>query len=143
WVAGGHLLFGTGDGVLMALPFDGARRQVLGEPATVLAGVRIEEGFGYTEYALAQDGTLIFVPGANQNYGRIAFVNRDETLDPLPFPRGSYTQLRLSPDGRRLAVQRRDALMSGEVVVLEVETGQRQSIAVEGDYRTFPASWSP
>jgi hypothetical protein len=143
WVASGHLVFGTGDGVLMALPFDGARRRVLGEPAPVLAGVRIEEGFGYTEYALAQDGTLIFAPGANQNYGRIAFVNRNGTLDTMPFPRGSYTQLRLSPDGRRLAVQRRDPLMSGEVVVLELTTGQRQRIVVEGNYRTFPASWSP
>jgi len=143
WVASGYLVFGTGDGVLMALPFDGARRRVLGQPVTVLAGVRIEEGFGYTEYALAQDGTLIFVPGANQNYGRIAFVNRNGTLDTMPFPRGSYTQLRLSPDGRRLAVQRRDPLMSGEVVVLELATGQRQRIAVEGNYRTFPASWSP
>ena len=143
WVPGGHLVFGTGDGVLMALPFDGARRRVLGEPATVLAGVRIEEGFGYTEYALAQDGSLIFVPGANQNYGRMAWVNRNGTLDTMPFPRGSYTQLRLSPDGRRLAVQRRDPLVSGEVVVLELATGQRQRMAVEGNYRTFPASWTP
>jgi serine/threonine-protein kinase len=143
WVPSGHLVFGTGDGVLMALPFDGARRRVLGPPVPVLAGVRIEEGFGYTEYALAKDGTLIFVPGANQSYGRIAFVNRNGTLDTLPFPRGAYTQLRLSPDGRRLAVQRRDPLVSGEVVVLELATGQRRRIAVEGNYRTFPASWSP
>ncbi len=85
WISSGHLVFGAGDGVLMALPFDGPRARPLGPPVPVIPGVRIEEGFGYTEYALADDGTLVFVPGANQSYGRIALVNRNGTFDTLPY----------------------------------------------------------
>jgi Tol biopolymer transport system component len=143
WVATGHIVFGAGDGTLMALPFDAAQARVLGPPVSLIDGVRIEEGFGYTEYALAREGTLVFVPGANQNYGCIALINRNGTFDTLPFPRGQYTQLRMSPDGQQLALQRRDALVSGEVVVLDMTTGQQRRLAVEGNFRTFPASWAP
>jgi hypothetical protein len=108
----------------------------------VIPGVRIEEGFGSGEYALARDGTLIYVPGANQNYGRIAVVSRNGKLDTLPFPRGQYTQLRMSPGGHQLAVQRRDPTVSGESLILDLATGQTHRIAVAGNYRTFPADWS-
>ncbi len=143
WVETGHLIFGAEDGVLTALPFDARRTQVLGQPVPLIAGVRIEEGFGYAEYALTREGTLVFVPGANQNYGRIVRINRTGTFDTLPFPRGQYTQLRMSPDGQMLAIQRRGPLVSGEVVLLDMATGRQRRLPVEGNYRTFPASWSP
>jgi len=143
WIRSGYLVFGAGDGVLMALPFDGPRARPVGQPVPVYPGVRIEEGFGYAEYALADDGTLVFVPGANQDYGRIALVSRSGKFDTLPFPRGEYRQLRMSPDGRQLAIQRLEPTVSGEVVILDLVTGQNHRIVVDGNYRTFPASWSP
>jgi serine/threonine-protein kinase len=142
WTPGGFLVFGSGDGVLMALPFDAKSARPLGPPVPVIPGVRLEEGFGSGEYALASDGTLIYVPGANQNYGRIAFVSRSGKLDTLPFPRGQYTQLRMSPDGLQLAVQRREPTISGETLIFDLATGQTHRINVAGNYRTFPADWS-
>ena len=139
---GGFLVFGSGDGVLMALAFDAKAGRPTGQPVPVIPGVRIEEGFGSGEYALANDGTLIYVPGANQNYGRIAFVSRNGKFDTLPFPRGQYTQLRISPDGHQLAVQRREPTVSGESLILDLATGQTHRIDVAGNYRTFPAAWS-
>ena len=139
---GGFLVFGSGDGVLMALPFDSKSARPLGQPVPVIPGVRIEEGFGSGEYALSGDGTLIYVPGANQNYGRIAFASRNGKLDSIPFPRGQYTQLRMSPDGHQLAVQRREPTVSGESLILDLATGQTHRIAVTGNYRTFPADWA-
>ncbi len=143
WAPTKHLVFGTGDGVVSAMPFDGERRQVLGPPVPVLTGVRIEEGFGFGEYAIGGAGTFVFVPGASQSWGRIALLSPTGQLDTLPFPRGPYTQLRLSPDGRRLAVQTRAEVGGWEVVVLDIETGQRQRIPIGGEFRTFPASWTP
>ena len=143
WVgATGHLLFGSGDGVLTAIPFDGTNRRVLGQPVPVVSGVRIEEGFGYGEFAISNDGTLVFVPGANQNFGRLALLGRDAKLDTLPFPRSAYTQLRFSPDGQRLAVQDRTPT-SWDTSILDLTSGQRRKMEVEGNYRSFPASWSP
>jgi serine/threonine-protein kinase len=144
YVATGHLVFGSDDGVLMALPFDAASRQVRGEPVPVVSGVRIEEGFaGFVEYALADDGTLVYVPGVNQLHGQIAYVGARGRFDTLPFPRGQITQPRFSPDGTRLAIQVRKPIGGWEILVMDLETGVRQRVPVEGNYRSYPAAWSP
>ena len=113
WIRPGYLVYGTGDGQLSAMPFDGARRTVLGEPVPVITGMRMEAGFGAAEYAIANDGTLIYVPGANQLYVNVALVSPTGQLDTLPFPRDPYTQPRVSPDGSQLAVQVRNPLGAG------------------------------
>ena len=143
YVGSGHIIFGAGDGLLMALPFDAAKREVRGGPVPVVDGVRIEEGIGFGEYAVSPDGTLVFVPGRNQRQGRIAFVNPDGSLDTLPLPRGQYTQPRLSPNGRYLAVQVGKAIGGWEVLVVDLETGVPQRIEVAGNYRGYPGSWTP
>ena len=143
YVSSGHLVFGAGDGALMALPFDPVTRAVRGGPVPVVDGVRIEEGFGFGESALSADGTLVFVPGRNQRHGRIAFINPDGTLDTLPLPRGQYTQPRLSPDGRYLAVQGTKPIGGWEILVVDLATGVPQRIEVPGNYRAYPGSWTP
>jgi serine/threonine-protein kinase len=143
WLPSGYLLYGAGDGLLMAMPFDAARRRSTGEPVPVLSGMRIEAGFGYAEYALGSDGTLVYAPGSNQLYANIAFVGADGRRDTLPFPRDAYTQPRLSPDGTMLAVQVRSAIGGWEVVLMNLATGVRRTVDVPGNYRTFPAAWLP
>jgi hypothetical protein len=143
YVSTGHLVYGSDDGVLMALPFDLASREVRGEPVPVVSGIRIEEGYGFAEYALAGDGTLVYVPGLNQLYGQIAYVGADGRFDTLPFPRGQYTQPRLSPDGTRLAAHSRKPIGGWEILIMDLETGVRHRVPVEGNHRAYPASWSP
>jgi serine/threonine-protein kinase len=143
WIHPGYLVYGTGDGQLSAMPFDGARRRVLGEPVPVITGMRMEAGFGAAEYAIANDGTLIYVPGANQLYVNVALVSPNGQLDTLPFPRGPYTQPRVSPDGSRLAVQVRNPLGGWQVLLMDIASGVRQQVHVDGNYRAFPASWLP
>ncbi|HEX5178516.1 MAG TPA: protein kinase [Gemmatimonadaceae bacterium] len=143
WIRGGYLVYATGDGQLSAMPFDAARRAVLGEAVPVVTGVRMEAGFGAAEYAISGDGTLTYVPGANQLYVNVALVSPDGHLDTLPFPRGPYTQPRVSPDGTRLAVQVRNPLGGWQVMLMDMATGVRQQVPVDGNYRAFPASWLP
>ena len=143
WLSSGHLLYGAGDGLLMAMPFDAARRRSTGEPVPVLSGMRIEAGFGYAEYAAGSDGTLVYAPGNNQLYVNIAFVGADGRRDTLPFPRDAYTQPRLSPDGTMLAVQVRSPIGGWEVLLMNLATGVRRTVEVPGNYRTYPASWLP
>jgi Tol biopolymer transport system component len=139
----GHIVFGSGDGVLMALPFDVGSLRVTGEPVPVVTGVRIEEGYGFAEFALAPDGTLVFVPGVSQLFGHIAYVDQSGRFDTLPFPRAQYTQPRLSPDGARLATQRRKEFGGWEVLVMDLGSRVIQRVDVEGNYRAFPAAWAP
>jgi hypothetical protein len=103
----------------------------------------MEAGFGYGEFAVSREGTMIFVPGGNQLYVNPAFVRPGGTLDTLPIPRGPYVQPRISPDGTQLAVQERNPVGGWEVLLLNLATGVRQRVAVEGNYRAFPASWLP
>ncbi len=143
WLPSGYLVYGSGDGILTAMPFDGTRRKVLGEPVPLLTGVRMEAGFGYAEFAISRDGTLVYVPGGSQFYVNMAFVTPDGRIDTLPFPRGPYTQPRISPDGKRLAAQVRNPVGGWEVLLMDLATGVRQQVDVEGNYRAFPASWLP
>jgi eukaryotic-like serine/threonine-protein kinase len=143
WLAAGYLVYAAGDGVLMAMPFDGVHRKVTGEPAPLVTGVRMEAGFGSGEFAIGHDGTLVYLPGRNQLYATFAFVSPGGRVDTLPLPRGPYTQPRLSPDGTQLAVQRRNPIGGWEVLLMDLSTGQTQALRQEGNYRTFPASWLP
>ncbi|MEP6591906.1 MAG: protein kinase [Gemmatimonadota bacterium] len=143
YVASGHLVFGTGDGILMALPFDPDTREVRGSSVPVLDGVRIEEGFGFAQFAIGPDGTLIFVPGRSQLHGNIAFIQPDGTLDTFPLPRGQYTQPRMSPDGTRLAVQVTKPAGGWDILIADLDGGITQRVAVVGNYRAYPGSWTP
>ncbi|HET7225769.1 MAG TPA: protein kinase [Candidatus Eisenbacteria bacterium] len=143
WIAPGYLVYGAGDGQLMAMPFDGRRRAVRGESVPVITGVRMESGYGSAEFAIAHDGTLVFVPGDNQQYARAALVNAAGRVDTLPLPRGPYTQPRISPDGTRLAMQERNPVGGWQVLLVDLATGDQRAIDVQGNYRAFPASWMP
>jgi serine/threonine-protein kinase len=143
WIAPGYLVYGAGDGDLMAMPFDGGARRVLGEPVSLVAGMRIEAGFGYAAFAVSGDGTLVYLPGRNQLYVNIAFISPNGAIDTLPFPRAPYTQPRISPDGSTLAAQVRSPIGGWEVLLMDLVTGVRRRVPVEGNYRPFPASWLP
>jgi len=143
WIRPGYLIYAAGDGLLTAMPFDERKRKVLGEPVPLITGVRMEDGFGYGEFAISRDGTLVYIPGLNQLYSNIAFVSPDGRIDTLPFPRGPYTQPRLSRDGTQLAAQIRNPVGGWEVLLMNLVTGMRQQVEVEGNYRAFPASWLP
>jgi eukaryotic-like serine/threonine-protein kinase len=143
WVEPGYLVYGAGDGDLMAMPFDGGSRQVRGEPVRLVAGMRMEAGFGYAAFTVSPDGTLVYLPGRNQLYVNIAFISPNGAIDTLPFPRAPYTQPRVSPDGSMLAAQVRSPVGGWEVLLMDLTTGVRQRVPVEGNYRPFPASWLP
>jgi Tol biopolymer transport system component len=75
YVDTGHLVFARGD-TLMAVPFKVSELAVTGEPVALVQGIRRSPN-GATDYAIAANGTLVYVPGSAR--------------DP-----------HLSPDGKRL-----------------------------------------
>ncbi|HEX4560838.1 MAG TPA: serine/threonine-protein kinase [Gemmatimonadales bacterium] len=141
YLPSGFLVYGTGDGVLAAMPFDASSRRVKGESVPIVTGVRMEGGFGCTEFAVSDDGTLVYVPGGNQLYVHIAFAGPNGRFDTIPVPRGPYTQTRISPDGTKLAVQMRNPVGGWQVMIFDMSNGVRQTVPVAGNYRAFPSSW--
>jgi serine/threonine-protein kinase len=99
----GHIVFARVDS-LWAVPFDADQLKVTGLPNPILDGVQVNSG-GLANFALAGNGSLVYVPGKTQANNRLVWVDREGNVTPLTEKRGRYRYPRLSPDGQRLAVQ--------------------------------------
>jgi serine/threonine-protein kinase len=103
YLSPGYIVY-VSRGVAYAVRFDLRSVSVQGEPVPVLDGVLTKES-GVAEFAVADNGTLAFLPGgARQALHRLVWLERDGSTAALPLEPRGYTDARLSPDGRRVAV---------------------------------------
>jgi len=106
YVPTGHLVYGV-TGTLRAVAFNLGRLEVAGTPAPVLQGV-VTTNYGAAEFAVAANGSLVYVPGAAGGGGSqqtVVSMDRQGRASPLPgVPPDSYRDVRVSPDGARLAL---------------------------------------
>ena len=138
--ASGHLVFGR-RASLWAVPFDADRLTVSGEPAPMVEGVQVNTG-GWAQYALASDGTLVYLPATGVGGGlELVWVDRvtgEET--PLAAPPRGYVHPRISPDGTRVAVDSVDQPADIWVWDLTAETLTRLTFDAE---RERSPTWTP
>jgi serine/threonine-protein kinase len=108
YVAPGYLIYAVA-GTLRAVAFDLARREVTGSPVPVVEDV-VTKPSGAADASVAADGTLVYVPGGLVTTPRrtLVWVDRQGLEDPLAAPARSYRYPRLSPDGRKVAVEAQD-----------------------------------
>src|SRR5262249_39348224 len=116
----GHLVYARG-GVLFAVGFDLRRLQTTGDAIPVVEGVRrASAGAGVPNpiltslmhYSVSATGTLMYVAGPIAPLSQradLAWVTRDGAVERLKLPGGTYSHVRVSPDGRRLAFADDDA----------------------------------
>jgi len=97
YLRSGHLAFGTGQ-TLRALAFDATTLETHGAPVEVSA----DPGSAFA--AIAQDGTLIYVAGRKQPLSTVVWVDRNGREEAVGTPPMRYIYPRLSPDGRRIAL---------------------------------------
>ena len=137
----GNLVYASsGQGTVMAVPFDLEALEVTGDSVPVLEGVSHSET-GASHYAFSLAGTLIYVPERG-DLGRLVWVDRDGTeLGPavdevLDYPRYQH----VSPDGKKvvLTVGPRGG---GNLWVFDLEGQPAIPLTLEG-HSTNP-SWSP
>jgi serine/threonine-protein kinase len=140
YLESGHILFAHPDGGLQILPFDLDRHEVTGAPAPVLDGV-VARGF-----AVSGSGTLVYQSGLESFGGlksRFLLVGFDGSVDTLRIPEQSQFDVRVSPDGTRMAFEVTDGQGEGAQIYtydLERRTGPTQ-LTFDG-YNTAPV-WSP
>ncbi len=104
YLESGHLVYAAA-GTLWATRFDLARLETLGAPVEVLKSVMIETVGATPEFDIARDGTLAYLrDAASSNTGVPVWVDREGRETPLPAPPAAYRHPRLSPDGKRLAI---------------------------------------
>ncbi len=100
----GHLLYAQA-GTLMAQPFDAQRLEVTGKAIPVADNVLQNAISGAAQYGISDTGSLVFVSGGFQStQSRLVWVSRNGAEHALAAPAHAYQFPRLSPDGRRVAV---------------------------------------
>jgi serine/threonine protein kinase len=101
YLPSGHLLFAR-RGQLLGVRFDAQQRKVLGEPVVLLDDIRTEPPGA--QYALSENGTLIYARGTDSRLGYMTWVDRGGKTERLEMPAGIFGAFAVAPDGRRLAL---------------------------------------
>jgi hypothetical protein len=145
----GHLVF-LRMGKLFAARFDAERLKFQGPAVAVLETVAqaLTSGQGWDntgagQFTIAAIGTLAWIPGPVEPYGESALVTVDRRgqVSPLSAPVRSYLPfVRLSPDGRRLAVTIR-SLTEESLWIYDVGHGTLTPLIMEGE--SEGPVWSP
>ncbi len=132
----GHLVY-QGQAALLAAPFDLARLEVMGNPVPVLKGIK---GVGY---ALAEDGTLAYVPGGPgwPPPSSLVWVDQEGTEELVTEDKRSYFNARISPDGKQIAVAIVEDNQT-DVWVYDLENDSFRRLTDEGTYNVGPV-WTP
>jgi serine/threonine-protein kinase len=101
----GHLVF-VRQGVLFGVGFDAERLEIRGIPTPLLEDVAGDSGGGGGQFDFSRTGTFVYVGGKGKAppVSPIVWIDRFGKTQPLLRTAGVYNDLRLSPDGSRLAL---------------------------------------
>lgn len=142
YVPTGHLLYAVGE-TIRAVPFDLSRLAVTGTPVPVVDSVAMNHSDGAAAFDVSENGTLAYLPVSS-------YVTETEVLLVDRRGHGSralpaadrYNQPRLSPDGRRIAVDVSSATSLGDIWVFQVGRSTGTRLTSEGG-RDWGAEWTP
>jgi Tol biopolymer transport system component len=124
WSPPGYLLFPR-NGALLAQPVDPESGQLTGEPAVVADHVSASEHDGRAAFSVSPAGLLTYRHKAPARRGPIAWYSRDGRRLSEAAPADEYTNFRLSPDEKKLAV----TVGTSEMWVFDLATRARTPVA--------------
>jgi serine/threonine-protein kinase len=151
YVTSGHLVY-LKTGTLMAVPFDLDSLETDGAPVALVDGVMqsinqpvYEDETGAGQFAVSSSGSLVYALGGltPMRDTTLAWVDRKGVAKPLSaIPPGPFISLRLSPDGRRVAVAVRRGPRNrlSDLWVYDVDRGAPTRLTLDGG--NFPV-WAP
>ena len=138
-VVGGHLVYVGANGVAMAVPFDVRRLRRSGVATPVQDSIRTWDGSGGDANAfLTLNGGLAFAHGTMNR--RLVWVDKKGTARPAFSDLREYRNLRVSPDGKRVALN----IVGGgrtDLWILDFASGTLTRLTTTGTSRN--PSWSP
>jgi protease II len=135
----GYLLYHQ-QNALMAQKFDSTRGTLSGEALTLANDVQHDSGTFHTIFSVAQNGVLVYEPGASTVSDTIAlWMNRDgKVLGQVAEP-ATYKGGVLSPDGKRLAMAMGEP--RPDIWILDLQRGSRMRLTFDDATHQMPA-WS-
>jgi hypothetical protein len=145
YISSGHLVYSyLGD--LYALPFDASDLRAHGVPVAVTRQVQTSDWpglLGRAGFSVSANGRLAWIPAspddAKTSLVRVGFDGAGGRLDRAA---ASFQTPRISPDGKRIAVVVRSALMTRDINVLDFAHPDRVLLNIQGGDNQSPA-WMP
>jgi eukaryotic-like serine/threonine-protein kinase len=136
----GHLVYAQG-GNLLAVLFDPQRLKVTGKSAPVVEGVLQSPSTGDAQYSFSATGSLAYVSGGVQSaQNKLVWVSRSGAEQLVAAPVHTYLGPRLSPDGRRVAVQVTES--DSQIWLYDLSREALTRLTFEGSSNQAP-SWTP
>ena len=139
----GWVMFVRGDSAFAA-PLDLRRLQVTAAPVALPETIAVDPAWRTAHLDVSRDGTLVYVSGsaAERPATEVLSLDRHGRETPLAVPPGDYYALpSLSPDGRKLALERVEGAR-GTVVVFDRDRQVLSSVVPEPGRFGAPI-WSP
>ena len=115
----GYLIYVTVNGEMFAAPFDAAQLLVTGPAVPLLERPGKSGVTGDVAFALSPAGTLISAPFKPSTQSLVV-ADRDRSKRTLSVPPRSYRELKVSPNGRRLAAVINDGIIDRDIWSLDL-----------------------
>jgi serine/threonine-protein kinase len=137
----GHLVYAAG-GTLSAIWFNAGSLEAVGNPVPVMEGVASSPDAGAANYAIAADGSLVYVKGSLTAVGQrtLVWVDRKGQESAINVPPRAYTYARLSPDGTRVALDARD--QQNDIWIWDLGRETLQRLTTDPGLNRAPV-WTP
>ncbi len=137
--AEGHLVFWL-EGGLVAQPFDLKTSQIKGQPVPMADDVHAFESTGFAAFSTSP-GLLVYQAGPIEE--RLVWLDRQGLQLAMIGPPKDYVDVRLSPDGRALAMAARDRrLGTSDIFVTELDRELTRPLTTDRGTENGPV-WSP
>ena len=123
--------------------FDASSGTVAGEPLSLAdIAVAASPDNGAANFAIGANGTLVFAPPrADGEKHRLTWIDHRGNATPLPFEPQTYSYPRVSPDGKRIAVERSVA-RKRDIWIIDVARGTETQLT-DGPTEDLLPVWSP
>jgi len=141
YVPPGWLLFSR-SGQLVAQRFDPRSLRLRGDPTPIGEAGAHSTFDSEPAVSASATGTLVFPKAGLTNTELAWFDLEGHRLGTVPMPAGHYVNLQISPEGHRVAVERRNSASSMDIWVADLARGLATRIIFEPGVSLAPV-WSP
>jgi Tol biopolymer transport system component len=130
YLPGGYLTY-MHQGTLFAARMDLDKLILTGPPTPVLADVDSRPGDGAAAFDCSRSGMFVYLSGGATSRSTVQWLDRSGKLEPIISVPGSYKQIRLSPEGKRLALVK-EANANPDLWVYDIPRGALTRVTYGG-----------